>query len=476
MSQKSPILRSVAWLSFFKLFSQIVSWGTTIVVARLLTAKDYGLMEMATIFTGYIDFFVEFGIGAAIINRKDINEDELSSLFWFMFFWGILLAASCLLIAPLTARYFQNPTLTPITTTVGIMFIITSLVVIPRSLLHREMRFKEVGAIDATSIFFACFVMLILAKNGAGVWTLLFGTISREIFRLFSLLSRVTFRPKRHFQISDIRPFIKFGLPLVASSTLYYIYNKSDRFFGGRTLGVTQLGFYAMALQLAAMPVEKIVSIFQSAVFPAFSKLKENKVEFNSLFLSFSTILYSIVLPLFIGGFLIADQLIIVLLADPKWLPVIAPFKILLIAQAFIAIGSPLSIINTARGKPSWSFYANLILAPCLLVGFYYSSNLKDLNQLAIPWISIYPCFVLIYLILTLRALELQILKYLRSILHPVLGTGIMAVTIILSSSILDLSANNWPSLLSKIFLGAISYGLYILVFGKEIIRLTKAL
>lgn len=466
-SINTQVVKAVAWLSIFKILSQAFSWATTIFVARILTAQDYGLMEMATIFTGYIEFFVEFGISAAIINKTNLKDSELSSIFWFLLFWGVSLGASCLLIAPATAWYFKNESLVSITSTVGVLFIVSSMVILPRSLLHRELRFKEVGAIDAFSVLIACITMLILANNNAGVWTLLIGTIARELARLICLYFVVKFRPVFHFAFHEIKPILKFGFPVVASNSLFYIYNKSDRFFGGRRLGEYNLGFYAIALQLAAMPVEKILSIFQSAIFPAFSKLKDNKEEFNNLFLKFSSAIYAIILPLFLGGFLVAEQ-VIPLILGAKWQNSILPFKFLVIAQMFASISSPLSIIHTGRGKPSVTLYANMILSPLMFAGFYFSSQLDSPALLAIPWVSIYPIFVLIYLIYSLNILKIPISRYFNSIKHPVIATIIMALAI---SSFKYFQPSIDVSILyltKLVLIGAIVFISYMYVFAKN--------
>lgn len=471
MSLGNQVIKGMTWLSIFKIISQSLSWAATIFVARMLTAKDYGLMEMATVFTGYIEFFVEFGISAAIINKKELRQSELSTLFWFLLLWGLFLGSLCFVIAPLTAWYFNIFELQNITTCVGILFIISSLVILPRSILHRDLEFKTVGAIDALSVTIACIIMLALAYNGAGPWTLLFGTISREFTRLICLYSKVKFRPTKHFSISELTPIIKFGAPIVASSTLFYIYNKSDRFFGGKALGDYKLGFYAIALQLAAMPVEKIMSIFQSAIFPAFSKLKDQPEQFNKLFLKFIHIIYTLVLPLFIGGYLVADELIPLVLGD-KWRDSILPFKYLVIGQLFVSLGSPLNIIHTGRGKPSWTLYANSILCPIMFISFYFSSKLGSAAELALPWILIYPLVITIYILLTLRSLSLPLIEYFKAIKHPIMGTILMGLSVITTKSIAqnNLSSNIF-CLIIPVISGAMIYSIYTYIFSRNILK-----
>ena len=103
------VFKGASWLAMFKLISQFFSWGVTILVANILVPGDYGLMAMATIITGYAEMFAELGLGAAIIQKPKLIQEELSSVFWFSFMFGSLLALSCFPIAHLTAFIFQEP-------------------------------------------------------------------------------------------------------------------------------------------------------------------------------------------------------------------------------------------------------------------------------------------------------------------------------------------------------------------------------
>lgn len=474
MTVGKQVSKGVAWLSVFKFISQTLSWVTTILIARILTSSDYGLMEMATVFTGYIDFFVEFGISSAIVHRKEISKQLQSSIFWFLVVWGVLLATSTLCIGPITAWYFNNPLLAPLTSTVGILFIISALAILPRSLLHRELAFKKIGAIDVASVLSACVGMYILALNGAGVWTLLGGTILKESIRVILLYVIVRPAISLHFSFREIRPIIGFGLPIVISNTIFYLYTKADRFFGGRALGELQLGFYAVALQLAAMPVEKILSLFQSALFPGLSALQNDHEKYKTVFLNAMRAIYSIIFPLFVGGFVLADNIILTVLG-PKWAPAIPSFKLLLIGQIFISICSPLHIAHTSRGNPKIPFYAHLILSPMLIISFYVCAQYQEQHLLAIPWISVYPTFTIGYLFYTLKKLDIKITTYMKTISHAIGGTLIMALGITITLPLCN-SLSHLQQTILLIFLGSIIYMGYIVCFQRTLIRELYAL
>jgi teichuronic acid exporter len=470
MSLLKQMIVGGSWLSICKLASQIISWTATIIVTRLLTSEDYGLMEMATIFTGYISFFVEFGIGAGIINKDSVSREELSSTFWFLFLWGLLLASACLGLAPLTVEFFSEPRLYHLTQAVGILFVISSLSIVPRSMLHRDLRFKEVGMIEISSVVISCAVMVVAAMNGAGPWTLLSGHISRELSNMVWFFIRSGFVPGLQFTFSHFSPLLRFGAPVVLSTSLYYIYTKADRFFGGRTFGAEELGYYAIGLQLAAIPVEKIVSILQSVLFPALSKLKYQKENFNKVYLSFVEFLGIITFPLFTGAILIAPELVLVVLGE-KWRPAIAPLRLLLAAQMVMAISAPNGLIHAARGVPKWNLLFNAVLAPVLVIGFYFSSRQDELHLLALPWITIFPLFQFGYICITNRELGISLLRYVSHLVHPICSCLGMASGILILSSVWTGSRETPLYLLTSIVLGAILYGIYFATLGKGSVK-----
>lgn len=432
MTNLTHALRGASWLGIFKLLSQVLSWTGTIFVTRLLTSEDYGVMEMATVFTGYITFFVEFGVGTALVNKKSVTRDEQISAFWCMSIWGILLSLTCLVLAPITAAYFNEPRIDPLTRSVGLLFIFGSLSIVPRSILQKELRFKELGMIEVVVTFASVIFSVTLAYLGAGTWTLIGSYIFREFLSMLAYFLRSGFRPTLHFCWAEILPLLNFGLPVVISSSLYYLYTKADRFFGGGVLGAELLGFYAVALQLAAIPVEKIVTLIQGVLYPTLCKVKDEPEEFRKIYLCFISLIAFVTFPIYISGYLLANDLINLVLGQ-KWAPAIPSFKLLLIGQLAMAISSPNTLIHLARGKPKWNLVFNLLLTPALVLSFWYSSHLGALDTLALPWTLVYPVFTLGYILITNREVHIGFKRYLCAFSHPFFATLLVGIFLFFS-------------------------------------------
>ena len=251
MSIEIEAIKGVTWLAFFKFISQAFSWATTILVARMLLPADYGLMAMATIITGYAMIFSELGLGGAIIQRIEVTLQELSSVFWFAFILSLFLGASCIFVSWPTSWLFDEPRIIPITQTVSILFILKGLQIVPLNLLKKEMRFKEIGRIEAVGVISSCIFMLVAAFCGAGVWTLIGGSIVKSFIALLMIYRAHKWRPVMFFNFRVALSYLKFGVPIALGTSIGYVNDKSDIFFAGRVWVPDVLGYYTFAKQLS---------------------------------------------------------------------------------------------------------------------------------------------------------------------------------------------------------------------------------
>ena len=283
-----------------------------------------------------------------------------------------------------------------------------------------------------------------------------------------SYFIRSKFRPSFRVHLSEVYPFLKFGLPVVISSSFYYLYTKADRFFGGSALGAEMLGYYAVALQLAAIPVEKIVTLIQGVLYPTLCKVKDNLDEFKKIYLCFISIVALVTFPIYFSGYILADDVVPYVIGE-KWRPAMPSFKLLLIGQLIMAISSPNTLIHFARGKPAWNMIFNAILAPTLIFAFYYTASLKNLDVLAVPWVLVYPIFTFSYILITNKEMDIPLLRYLRAYRHPLAGSLLVALFVVLFKMNWLTNGSIGIFKLISIVLGAISiYIGYFLTFGRN--------
>ncbi len=461
-------LKQASWLAVFRIISQALSWAATIIVARLLVPDDYGLMELATILTGYVALFSELGLGAAIVQKEDISNQELSSLHWLMVFWGIVLSCSCFLLAKPTVWLFGNEDTYYITMLCALVYPFASLVIVPRNLLNREMRFKAIGIIEAGTTIVSCLSMVIMAYGGAGVWTLVVGTIIRTIARAFLTFRFVSWRPSFHFSIKDTIPYLGFGVNIAIANSLNYISVKSDRFFAGKFMKVTGVGHYALSLQLSSMPNEKIVALINSIAFPVLSRFQTQPKESRLFFLSLLQGIAFLTGPLFFGLAAVADNAVLVLVGW-QWHDAIFPLRLLCIGQYFIALSTASDVANMAQGRPKWNLYFNIINVAVIPLSFWGAAH-WGINGLAVPWVTIIPLNRLIYSLLTAKKMDITIRRLAHTLLHPSLATSLMLIVVITLKNTLSPNQNsNLMLLLYQITAGGLTFATYLFFIRKKL-------
>lgn len=469
MSILKKAFKGAIWLSSFRAAAQLFSWATTIVIAHILVPRDYGLMGMATVLTGFAALFSDLGLGAAIIQRKEVSQKELSSLFWFLVLWGILLGLICFVLAYPTVAIFKERRLLRITQSVSLLYIIGSFTIVPFNILNRSLRFKAIGFIEATSVIVSCLAMISIAKAGGGVWTLIGGHVIRQLVRLGLVFLTVHWRPSLLFNLAMIRPYVSFGLNVAGSRVLNYLYNRSPIFFGGRALGDHLLGFYCLASDLALIPRDKIISLINRIAFPVFSRYQDDQLEFNWFYLRVTKLIAMITFPIFFGVFFTADLLIPVVLGE-KWRPTVFMFKMLCVNQLIFCLTIPNNLANNAQNRPHWTLYRDLISAILLPYCFYVAAR-HGLNALVIPWVTVDPLIRLGFTLITIRKMGISAFEYAKNLLHPFLATVSMCFVLWLIRHMSACTIHSSGLILSLTILSsAVTYLAYMVAFQRHVL------
>lgn len=474
MTLGQKTFKSGTWYALFTFISQGFSWVVTFWVARLLMPDDYGLMALTTIFTGYAAWFSELGLGAAIIQRELPSQKDLSSIFWFTTGVGILLAIACFPIASLSAWFFEEPRLLSLTRMVAIIFLINGITIVPRNLLRKEMKFKKLGFIKMIAVIISCSYMVLAAYLGAGVWSLLGGQIVSAFVNALLVIIVVRWYPLRHFVFKEVSSYIKYGLKIAIGRTLFYITDNSDKFIVGKKLGSVDVGYYSFALQLSQLPTEKITVMINQISFPLFSKLKHSKEEFNRHYLKIIKIIATLVLPLFIGGFLVAEELILVVLGE-KWSSIIVLFKYLCLVQVMTSLSAINNTVHNALGKAELSMYFNGVSAFLMTLSFYVAATYYGLNAMIFPWCFTYILLSGFWICFTLVKLDISFYRYLSNMKFVFISLGLMCIAVwgcsLCFSLYPSVSIGYLSTLVIKISAGGLVYVGILSLFDRELLR-----
>jgi O-antigen/teichoic acid export membrane protein len=256
-----------------------------------------------------------------------------------------------------------------------------------------------------------------------------------------------------------------FGSIVVVARLIWYFHSNMDLLIAGKILGKTQLGYYAIAVQLALMPLDKMASTISRVAFPAFSKVQGDPASLRHYYLKIVNFVAFASFPVCWGIFLVAESVVPLFLSE-KWLPAILPMQILSIVTAFRAIHTMNAPLEMAVGRPEVTIRNSAIVASVLALSFIIGSS-YGLEGLAFSWL-VFPIVFLITTSITLRLIGLSLAEYLKQLRHPFLGTGFMVLVVLLGQKMVLDNHGLVAHAAGSVALGLASYFLYYALFNRE--------
>ena len=265
---KMDVYSGVRWSAVAKYGTQAVDVVTSIIVARIVAPEAYGLLGMAIIITGFLMVFQSLGFGSALIQRKEINDTLTSSLFFVSLAVCLGLAAGLVAVAPLCSWVYDDDRVGPIVAVSSLMFVFSSLSLIPSSLLTRRLAFQRLAWVDISVSAVRAVSAISLALAGWGVWALVWSSIAGSAVHALFLYMACDWRPRWLFSWSEVRGVFGFGANLTGCSIFNYFARNADNFIIGAFLGATPLGYYSLAYRILLFPCDSVTGVLTRVLFP----------------------------------------------------------------------------------------------------------------------------------------------------------------------------------------------------------------
>ncbi len=463
MDLRKKVLFGLGWSAGAKFLGQLINWTVTIIVIRILTPADYGLMGMAWVFIGFLALLNELGLGAALIQKQELDERKLRQTFGMLLLINFCLFLILLLIAPLIGSFFHEPRVVPIVRLLSIQFIMMPLAIIPQSLLTREMDFKKMSIVEFIAAISGSGITLWLALNGWEIWSLVWGSMTIIIIRTAGLNVVSPYIHIPIFSIKGMAQTITFGGYVTISRILWFFYTQADIFIIGRILGKEMLGFYSVAMNLASLPMEKVSGIINQVAFPAFSSIQNDSQKAASHFLKSVRIMSFLAFPVLWGISSIAPELVAILLGD-KWNLAVVPFQLLSLVIPIRMISGLMSPVTMGLGRPDIDFFnllfASVVMPVGIIIGIHWG-----LLGVCLAWVILYPLVFLRFLSRVVTVLQIRTLDVLIAMVKPVLVAFVMYVAIMGIKMFFGTDVKSIGQLVLLIIEGAVVYtGLIIIV------------
>ncbi len=469
MDLREKVLSGLCWSAGVRFMGQLITWAITIIVMRLLTPEDYGLMAMAGVFISFLALLNELGLGAAMIQKQKVDETSLRQTFGLLLISNSCLFLLLLLIAPLIGYFFHEERVVAIIRLLSAQFIMMPFGIIPQSLLAREMNFKKISVVEFVSAIAGSLITLMLALNGFGVWSLVWGSMTIILLRTVGLNFVCPYLHGPRFSLKGMRHTISFGSYVTLVRALWFFFLQADVFIVGRIMGKELLGFYSVAMNLATLPMQKVSGIINQVAFPAFSSIQAEPLRVASHSLKAVRIMSFFAFPLLWGISCIAPEIVSVVLGN-KWHQAIVPLQLVSLIVPFRMIINLLDPAVMGLGRPDVTFsivlFNSIVMPLAILIGTRWG-----LLGVSLAWVLVFPPVLLRNLYRLVSVLEIELSDVLSAMARPLLATSIMYAAVMGMKMVLGPGTESINHLLLLIITGVIVYGGMIVYLCKEVFR-----
>jgi len=476
MSLRRQVLSGLRWTATAKFVSQLFTWSITIIVIRLLTPADYGLLAMATLFVGLLLLLTEFGIGAAVIQAEEVGVQTLRQVFALTILVDFGLFLFLFLAAPLVAAFFSEPRLIWIVRALALQFIVSIFGVVPASLLTRKLDFKSQSLIDLSGSVVGSLTTLGFAAAGFGVWALVWGNLAITVWRTAGLNLMCPFVHWPDFSVKGTRALLFFGGNVTVARVLWFFYSQADVLVAGKLLGTELLGIYSIAMHFAGLPVRKISSVINQVSFPAFARVQADREKFASHFILATRALSFVAFPVLWGISCTAPELVRVLLGT-KWEAAALPMQLLALIMPLYMMAPFMNSAAQGLGRMDIVLKQVLLASIVMPISFLIGSQ-WGIVGLSLAWVVAFPFVFVGSLIPFLRAINLRIMDVFSAMARPALAALGMYVVVTLAREAISPGTHIVIQLSVLVIIGALIYSALVIAINRdgfrEIIGLLK--
>lgn len=390
-SLKNITVKGVGWSFIDNLASSGVTFLVGLVLARLLTPEEYGIMAMITIFIAISNSIIDSGFSNALIRKVHVERVDYNTVFYFNFVISLILYVLLFILAPYISLFFNEPILVEIIRVIALILIINALSIIPRTIFVKNINFKVQTKVSLISSILSGIIGIGMALMGLGVWSLVGQQLSRQILNTFYLWFYCKWRPVREFSVNSFKELFGFGSKLLLSGLLDTIYKNVYYIIIGRFYSSAQLGQYTRAEQFNTIFSSNLTSIVQRVSYPVLSSIQNEPERLREAYRKIIKSTMLVTFACMLGLAAISKSLIIILIGD-KWLPAAAFLQII----SFSGMLYPLHAINLnmlqVKGRSDLFLRLEIIkkiiaIAP-IIIGVFYGIEYMLLGGVIITFIA----------------------------------------------------------------------------------------
>ncbi len=449
----SNIISNFIWKYAERCGAQIIQFVVQIILARLLLPSDYGIIGLITVFISISLVFAQSGLGQALVQRKEIDKEEFSTVFYFSMVFSIIIYIILFMCAPLISSFYDEPVLTSVVRVLGITVIIGAVNSVQQAYVQKTMQFKRFFWSTLGGTLVSAVVGIYMAYMGFGVWALVGHQLANQIVNTLILWFTVKWRPMLIFSVSKAKQLFSYGWKLLCSSLIDTIYNNIYSLIIGKFYSSADLGYYNRGKQFPMLIIQNINTAIDSVLFPVMAEAQDEKQRLKSMVRRSIVTSTFFIFPAMAGLAAIAKPLTVILLTE-KWLPAVPFIWFCCFTYAFWPVHTANLQAIKALGRSDiflrLEIVKKLIGVAVLVItipfGLYTMVWGQCLTTLTSSFINAFP---------NKRLLGYSYSEQFKDI-FPSLALSILILVVTLPIQLLDL--NNWVTMIIQILLGVAIY------------------
>jgi len=375
MSLKKQALSGLIWTFSQQFGTQLINFVIGIILARVLLPSDFGTIAMFGVVMSIASSLINGGLSSSLIRTQNVDDKDLSTIFWFNVLASILIYGIVFITAPLIAHFYDLPSLTGIIQVFGLVLIPGAFGAVQSIRFVKEMDFKTPFKIQLPSLIIGGLSGVIFAYKGFGVWSLVYYQLIQAIISNLQFWFYSKWKPSFVFDRKKFKYHFNFGYKMMLSDLLNSIFKNIYTVVIGKLFSPVELGYYNRADSLKQLPVSNLSSALNSVTFPLFSKLKDNNIKLKDVYRKLMKVVIFIISPVLCISVVTAEPLIRFLLSE-KWLPAVPYFQILAISGILYPIHSYNLNILKVKGRSDLFLKLEIIkkalVVLILMVSFKY--------------------------------------------------------------------------------------------------------
>lgn len=374
------------WVAIEKYSIMGIHLIVTMILARLLSPSDFGVITLASVCLAFISLLSEMGLGPAVIQQQEMSQKDIDSTFTFTILVGAFFSLVYFALSWSIADFYHNEKLIPICQLLSLIFFAGTINSLPETLMVKHQRFKEKAVRSLALISITGPLSIIAAYNGMGVYSLLITPFVNSIGIFFYNRRFYSCNIDFHFSLAPIRKMASFSIYQFLFQFVNYFSRNLDKLIIGRSISMTALGYYDKSYRLIQMPHNNITSILVSVLQPNFSQYQNDKIAMSEKYLKVISLVAAISFPLGVTLCLCGPEMIL-LLYGAKWEAAIPCFQILALSIPFTMVNSTTGAIYQASNATKYLFYAGSINSGVMVLAFiiaaYWGGNIESI---ALAW------------------------------------------------------------------------------------------